>query len=107
MRSGTVTSVRIPPEDLDRLAAIAKRLKVERSTLIRRALDAGVREVLIEDGVSRYQRGEVSAWFAARAAGVNLWQFLDEMKLRGVPFKTDEDLLERQLEEMRRARGRR
>lgn len=104
MRSGTVTSVRIPPEDLDRLAAIAKRLKVERSTLIRRALDAGVREVLIEDGVSRYQRGEVSAWFAARAAGVNLWQFLDEMKLRGVPFRTDEDLLERQLEEMRRAR---
>lgn len=102
-----MTSVRIPPEDLDRLSAVAERLKVDRSTLIRRALDAGVRAVLLDDAVSRYQRGEVSAWFAARSAGVNLWQFLDEMKARGVPFRTDEDLLARQLEELRRARRRR
>ena len=107
MGAGTVTSVRIPSEDLNRLAALAKRLKLDRSTMIRRALDAGVREVLIDDGVSRYQRGEVSAWFAARAAGINLWQFLDELRLRGVPFRTDEELLERQLEELRVARGRR
>lgn len=107
MATGTVTAVRIPPDDLKRLSEIAERLKVDRSTLIRRALDAGVREVVIDDAVARYQKGEVSAWFAARSAGVNLWDFLDEMKARGVPFRTDEDLLASQLEDLRRARRRR
>jgi predicted DNA-binding protein len=107
MAAGTVTSVRIPPEDLERLDQLAKRLKIDRSSLLRRAIDAGVREVLVDDAVARYQKGEVSAWYGASSSGVNLWQFLDEMKARGVPFRTDEELLEKQLEELRRARRRR
>lgn len=105
MAQGTVTTIRLPAADLKRLQELADRLKVDRSALIRQALDAGVREVLVEDGVRRYQRGEGSAWYFARRAGVNLLVFLDEMKARGVPFRTDEDLLEEQLEERRRARS--
>ena len=107
MAETTVTTVRIPSDDLDRLRKLADRLKVDRSTLIRRALDAGVREILLEDALARYQRGEGSAWYCARQAGFNLLVFLDEMKKHGVPFRSDEDLLERQLEELGRARRRR
>jgi predicted transcriptional regulator len=107
MATGTVTTVRLPPEHLKRLSELAKRLEVDRSALIRRALDAGVREILVEEAVRRYQRGGASAWFCARSAGVNLLVFLDELKARGVPFRTDEDLLREQLEELRRARRRR
>ena len=107
MSQGTVTTIRLPPDDLKRLARLAKELQVDRSSLIRRALDAGVREILVEEAVRRYQRGGASAWFCARGAGINLLVFLDELKARGVPFRTDEDLLEDQLEERRRARGRR
>jgi len=102
-----VTTVRIPSDDLDRLTTVAKRLKVDRSTLILRALDAGVKDILIDDGCQRYQRGEVSMARAAHDAGVSQWQFLDEMKRRGVPFRTDEELLERQLEGFARGRRRR
>jgi predicted transcriptional regulator len=104
MATGTVTTVRLPPEHLKRLSALAERLQVDRSSLIRRALDAGVREILVEEAVRRYQRGGASAWFCARGAGVNLLVFLDELKARGVPFRTDEDLLREQLEELRSAR---
>ncbi|HKZ58417.1 MAG TPA: ribbon-helix-helix protein, CopG family [Candidatus Thermoplasmatota archaeon] len=104
MAQGTVTTVRLPPEDLKRLAKLAKELEVDRSALIRRALDAGVREILVEEAVRKYQRGGASAWFCARGAGVNLLVFLDELKVRGVPFRTDEDLLREQVEELIRAR---
>lgn len=107
MAQAAVTSVRIPPDDLARLRKLAERLKVDRSTIIRRAIDAGVREILLQEALARYQRGEGSAWFCAREAGFNLLVFMDEMKKRGVPFRTDEELLEQQLEEFGRARRRR
>lgn len=100
-----VTTVRLPAEDLDRLGEVAKRMKVDRSALIRRALDKGVREVLIEDAVLAYQRDEASAWAAARGAGLSLWQFLDELKARRVPFRTDEDLLREQAVELMQSAG--
>lgn len=107
MAQAAVTSVRIPPDDLTRLRKLADRLKVDRSTIIRRAIDAGVREILLQEALARYQRGEGSAWFCAREAGFNLLVFMDEMKKRGVAFRTDEELLEQQLEEFGRARRRR
>jgi predicted HTH domain antitoxin len=96
-----ITTIRIPAEDLDRLTEAAKRLKVERSSLIRRALDKGVREVLTDEAVLQYQRGEASFGGAAHQAGISLWEFLDELKARGVPFRTDEDLMREQLAEFR------
>ena len=104
MPESTVTTVRIPRDDLARLRKLADRLKVDRSTVIRRALDAGIREILLEEALARYQRDEGSAAFCAREAGFNLLVFMDEMKKRGVPFRTDEELLERQVEELGRAR---
>lgn len=103
MATARITTIRLPAEDLARLTETAKRLKVDRSSLIRRALDKGVREVLTEEALLEYQRGDASAAAAAHGAGLSLWQFLDEMKARGVPFRTDEDLLREQLAEFRKA----
>ena len=103
MAAARITTVRLPADDLDRLTEAAKRLKVERSSLIRRALDKGVREVLVEEALLQYQRGQASAQAAAHWAGVSLWEFLDEMKAHGVPFRTDEDLLREQIGEFRAA----
>jgi predicted DNA-binding protein len=104
MARNTVVKVRVGAEDFERLDEVSRRTKVARSSLVQRAFESGVRRVLVDDAVGRYQRGETSAWFAARRAGINLWQMLDEMKARGVPFRTDEDLLERQVAELRRGR---
>ena len=94
-------------DDLKAIEDLADRLHLERSALIKRALDAGVREILMDEAVVAYQKGRASAWKAARAARLPLAEFLDELKRRGVPFRTDEDLLREQAEELLRARRRR
>lgn len=105
MAKRTATTVRLPRALLKSLSALAKDLKVGRPSLIRRALEAGLRAILVEEAIRRYQRGGASAWFCAGRAGINFLVFLDELKARGVPFRTDEDLLREQLEELRRARA--
>ena len=107
MAESVVTSVRMGRADLKALDELADRLHLERSALIKRALDAGVRELLLDEAVAAYQKGRASAWKAARSAQTPLAAFIDELKRRGVPFRTDEDLLKEQVEELLRARRRR
>lgn len=94
-----VTTLRLSDEELRRIDRIAKQQGVERAVLLRRAIAGGVREILVADAIGRYQRGECSAWRAASDAGVGLWEFLDELQRRGVPFRTDESHLEGLIEE--------
>jgi predicted HTH domain antitoxin len=107
MARTAVTSVRLGRSDLKALDELAARLKLERSTLIKRALEAGVREVLLDEAVTLFQKGRASAWYCARDARVSLAEFLDELKRRGVPFRTDVDLLRSQVEALVRERRRR
>lgn len=46
--------------------------------------------IFMSDAVDRYRRGKCGAWRAASDAGIGLWEFLDELARRGVPFRTDE-----------------
>jgi len=95
-----VTTLRLPEEALRQIDRIAKRRKQDRATLLRQAIDGGLREILLGDAVDRFQRGECSAWRAASDAGLGLWEFLDELRRRGLRFQTDESHLESLIEEL-------
>jgi len=95
-----VTTLRLSDEELRRVDRVAKQQGVDRAVLLRRAIAEGVREILLSDAIARYQRGEVSAWRSASDAGLGLWEFLDELLRRGVPFRTDEHHLESLIEEL-------
>ncbi len=95
-----VTTLRLSDDELRRIDRIARQQGVDRAVLLRRAIAGGVREILLSDAIGRYQRGECSAWRAASDAGVGLWEFLDELQRRGVPFRTDEGHLEGLIEEL-------
>lgn len=98
MAEWVVVSVRLKRSDLPAVDKLAARLEVDRSALLRRALEAGVRGVLLDEAIAEYEKGHASAWKAARGARVTLAEFLDELKRRGVPFRTDEELLLKQVE---------
>jgi predicted transcriptional regulator len=89
-----VTTLRLSDEELRRIDSIARKQGVDRSVILRKAIAGGLREVQMEEAVARYQRGECSAWRAATDAGLGLWEFLDELRGRGVLFRTDERHLE-------------
>jgi len=95
-----VTTLRLSEDELQRIDRIAGQQGVDRAVLLRRAIAEGVREILLSDAIARYQRGECSAWRAASDAGVGLWEFLDELQRRGVPFRTDERHLDGLIEEL-------
>ena len=102
-----VTTLRLSKDELRRIDRIARRQGVDRAALLRRAISGGVREVALSDGVARYQRGECSPWRAASDAGVGLWEFLEELQRRGVPFRTDEGHLEGLIDAKKIVRSRR
>ena len=95
-----VTTLRLSEEEVRRIDRIAKREGVDRSVLLRRAISGGLREILMSDAIERYRRGGCSAWRAASDADLGLWEFLDELARRGVPFRTDERHLETLIEEL-------
>ena len=95
-----MTTLRLSDEELRRIDRVARQQGVDRAVLLRRAISGGLREILLSDAIGRYQRGECSAWRAASDAGVGLWEFLDELRQRGVPFRTDESHLDGLIEEL-------
>jgi len=95
-----VTTLRLSDDELRNLDRVAKEQGVDRAVLLRRAISGGLREIRLSDAIGRYQRGECSAGRAAEDAGVGLWEFLDELARRGVPFRTDERHLEKLIEEL-------
>jgi len=94
-----VTSIRMNDEELKRLDDMAKRKSLDRTHLIKKAIELGVRDMLIEDALEQYQRGGKSAWACAEEAGITLWEFLEILTQREIFFKTDEEELSRSLRE--------
>ena len=95
-----VTSIRLEEDVIKNLDEMAQTHFMDRSSLIRKAINLGVKDLLLEEAIGRYQRGECSAWECAREAKISLWEFLDVLKRRGIFFKTDEVELENALREL-------
>ncbi len=67
---------------------------------MRRAIEKGLKDMILDQAVDRYQRGQCSAARAAQDVGLSLWEFLDILQLRRIPFRTDEEHLETLLGEL-------
>jgi predicted HTH domain antitoxin len=93
----TVTT-RLPQETLDEIEAIAKKEQVDRSELIRRLLDAALRQRRVDEAANAYRDGKVTLWRASEMAGLTLRGMMDVVKDRKilVPYSVED--LDRDLE---------
>lgn len=80
---------------LDRLA---EKEHTDRSVVLRRALERGLRDLRVDAAVAGYQAGRASLGASAREAGVTLWELTDELRRRGLGVVTDEEHLREQIE---------
>lgn len=101
----STTSVRLPDELLAALDRLAEKEHVDRSTLIRRAIEEGLQDIALDRAIQAYQRGGVTAWRAAGEEGISLWRLLDELERRDLWFQTDEETLREQLEALQGSAG--
>jgi len=95
-----VTTVRLDDNLIDELNSFAKKERVDRSTVLKKALEMGLKEIKLEDALKAYQKGKISAWKAAELAGISLWEFLDILEKRDIGFRTAEPELEEMLGEI-------
>lgn len=86
-------SARLPDDEAEELERVAEMLGEDRSSIIRKALSEGLRDLRIRRAVERYQTGEVSVKQAARIAGVSLGEWLEIARERNLTTQlTPEDL---------------
>jgi predicted HTH domain antitoxin len=83
MRTVTI-SMRISEEEAKRLDRIAELAGIDRATLLRRSLRRGSAEVLYEQALELYRRGEASLSKAAEIAGITLREFILQLSRHGI-----------------------
>jgi predicted HTH domain antitoxin len=92
----TVTA-RLPDEMIKKLELIAEEEHIDRSEMIRRALDIGIQQFLLERALKAYRARKVSLWKAASMAGLPLRAMMAEADKASIPISYDEEDLERDL----------
>lgn len=86
-------SARLPDDEAEELERVAEMLGEDKSSVIRKALSEGLRDLRVRRAVEQYQTGEVSVKQAARIAGVSLGEWLEIARERNLTSQlTPEDL---------------
>lgn len=92
-----VMSARLPKEMVDQIEEIAREEKVDKSTVLDRALDHYIREWRLRRAVESYGEGAATLPRAAEMAGITVWEMIDELAKRNVQLQYDEEDLEEDL----------
>ena len=91
-------SARLPDDEAEELERVAEMLGEDKSSVIRKALSEGLRDLRVKRAVERYQTGEVSVKQAARIAGVSLGEWLEIARERNLTGQLTPEDLERDAE---------
>lgn len=91
-------SARLPDDEAEELERVTEMLGEDKSSVIRKALSEGLRDLRIRRAVERYQTGEVSVNQAARIAGVSLGEWLEIARERNLTSQLTPEDLERDAE---------
>jgi len=90
-------SARLPKETVAQIEEIAREEKVDKSTVLDRALDHYIREWRLRRAVESYGEGAATLPRAAEMAGLTVWEMIDELARRGVQTQYGEEDLEEDL----------
>ncbi len=83
MAAETVTT-RLSREEIKKLDWLARAMSTSRSEILRRVIDEGLENILIEQVLGMYQKGEITLWRAAELANVSLSRMMEEARKRGI-----------------------
>lgn len=97
MKTTEVVSARLPKERVRLLEKIAKEEKVDKSTILDRALEHYMREWRLKKAIESYREGMVTLSRAAEIAGVSVWEMIDILAQRKIQSQYDVEALEEDL----------
>ncbi len=82
-------AARVSKEISELIAEISAEEKVDRSTVVRRLLDMGVKEWRIQTALEKYRRGSITVPRAAELAGVTIYEMIAILEERKIPYRYD------------------
>jgi len=82
-------AARVSKEMSDLITEISTEEKVDRSTVVRRLLDMGVRDWRIQSALDRYGQGSITLLKAAEVAGVSIYEMIGILEERRIPYRYD------------------
>ncbi|MDP8904030.1 MAG: UPF0175 family protein [Chloroflexota bacterium] len=88
-------NLRLEREIVEALDDLARTEHVDRTEVARRILVDGIARTRADRAVRDYAAGRVTAWKAARDAGVSLYEMLDRIHEAGIPYELDPDEVKR------------
>jgi len=94
-----VVSARLPPERVEELEEIAREEKIDRSTVMDRALEEYVKGWKLRKALNQYAEMEVTLPRAAEIAGLSIWEMMGEIAERGIQAQYSLDDLEEDLKD--------
>ena len=92
-----VVSARLPKEMVDLIEEIAREEKVDRSTVLDRALGHYIREWKLQKALESYREGDATLPRAAEIAGLTVWEMIDILSKRKIQPQYDIEDLEEDL----------
>jgi len=79
-------TVRLDEETLKEIEAVAELDKSDKSTVARRLLMLGMRELRKDRALNTYRSGECTLWKAAQLAGVSLREMMKLVEEKKIPL---------------------
>jgi predicted HTH domain antitoxin len=69
---------------MDGAEQLAKIEQVDKSVILREALEKGLEDIKLDTAVEHYAKGKVSTSEAAEIAGISVGEMMDELVTRGI-----------------------
>jgi TDG/mug DNA glycosylase family protein len=93
-------NIRLGAKLMSALERVAQEESTDRATVIRRLLEASLRDWQTEHAIDAYRRGEVSLGRAAEEAGLTQWELLELLRDARVAYPLEVDEVKARLREL-------
>jgi len=103
----TMVGARVDEEFLKKLEGVTAEMKTDRSEVVRRLLDKGLREHKKEKALQLLREGKVTAWKAAEMCGISLFEMIELMKKERVIIPYSAEDLKKDIEYLTKKYGKR
>jgi predicted HTH domain antitoxin len=82
-----IVSTRVPDDMAKDLAEIEKEEQADRATVVRKLLAQAIGEWKLERALTLYRDGKITLWKAAKNADLSLWEMMEIIRERKIPFR--------------------
>lgn len=100
MEETTTISARIYRSQLEEIEKLARKRGIDRSDLIRKLLDCGLKTEKIQEAVELIRQRRITVWRAAEICGVSYRDMLELLKAHNVTFPLSAEELKQELGEL-------